>query len=156
MKVEALSRRIEQELNQIREAVAQTHRLIEKMQQTDDEDILRALVSASALNLHSFYTGAERIFSEIAKEIDGYVPTGSAWDRQLLEQISAEIPHVRRPVISNQTLVELEQFRRFRQFVLSNYAYNLKPELVVKLAKILPSCSISLIQESQRFCDQLK
>ncbi|MGK7873038.1 MAG: hypothetical protein AB4426_06920 [Xenococcaceae cyanobacterium] len=57
---------------------------------------------------------------------------------------------------SNHTLVELDKFRHFRQVVLSNYAYNLRPEMVVKLSKILPSCSISLIQDSQRFFDELR
>ena len=76
MKVPALVQRIEQELTQIQESVAQTQRLIRKVSRTQDEDMQDALIAASALNMQSFYTGAERIFYEIAKEVDGYVPAG--------------------------------------------------------------------------------
>ena len=120
-----------------------------KISQNQDEEIRDALISASALNMQSFYTGAERIFYEIAKEVDGYVPTGADWHRQLLEQLSVTIPDVRQAVISEQTLLELDEFRRFRHVVRSNYAYALKLELVVELSKKLTSCSQNLIRDME-------
>lgn len=50
--------------------------------------------------MQSFYTGAERIFYEVAKEVDGYVPAGADWHRQRLEQLSVEIPTVRQETLS--------------------------------------------------------
>ena len=147
MKVTVLVQRIEQELTQVQAAIVQTQRLIRKVSQIQDEDIQDALIAASALNMQSFYTGAERIFYEIAKEVDESVPTGTDWHRQLLEQLSVAIPAVRQAVLSEQTLVDLDEFRRFRHVVRSNYAYNLKADLVIELSEKLSSCSQHLIQD---------
>ena len=151
MSVGAITQRIEQELSQIQAAVTQTQRLIHKVAQVEDEDIRSALVSAIALNMQSFYTVAERIFYEIAKEVDGYVPVGADWHRHLLQQMSVEIPVVRQAVVSESTLVALDELRRFRHVVRSNYAYNLKSELVIKLSEMLLSCSQSLTQDIRKF-----
>ncbi len=53
-----------------------------------------------ALNLHGFYAGVERIFEEIAREIDGSLPAGPEWHRDLLLQMSAEVAGTRPPVIA--------------------------------------------------------
>jgi len=146
-----LVQRIEQELAQVQEAVTQTQRLINKLPPTQDEDMQNALIAAIALNMQSYYTGAERIFYEIAKEIDGDVPTGADWHRQLLEQLSVEIPTVRQAVLSETTLVDLDEFRRFRHVVRSNYAHNLNPDLVIQLSEKLAICSQNLMQDIQVF-----
>lgn len=144
-----LVQRIEQELGQIQEAVTQTQRLICKLPQNQDEELRNAIVAAIALNMQSYYTGAERIFSEIAKEIDRDVPQGSDWHRQLLAQLSIEIPTVRQAVLSEQTIVDLDEFRRFRHVVRSNYAHNLNMDLVIQLSEKLPVCHQNLIQDIQ-------
>ncbi|WP_044206250.1 ribonuclease toxin HepT-like protein [Coleofasciculus chthonoplastes] len=146
-----LVQRIEQELAQVQEAVTQTQRLINKLPQTQDDDMQNALIAAIALNMQSYYTGAERIFYEIAKEIDGDVPTGADWHRQVLEQLSVEIPTVRQAVLSQTTLIDLDEFRRFRHVVRSNYAHNLNPDLVVQLSEKLAICSQKLMQDIQVF-----
>jgi predicted nucleotidyltransferase len=73
------------------------------------------------------------------------------WHRQLLEQVSLEISTVRQAVLSEQTSVELDEFRRFRHVVRSNYAYNLKPEMVIRLSEKLLSCCQGLTQDIQKF-----
>ena len=40
-----------------------------------------------ALNLHDFYAGLERVFHRIAALVDGSVPGGSGWHRELLRQM---------------------------------------------------------------------
>ena len=42
--------------------------------------------------VHDFYTGIERIFEKIAPELNGGVPAGSAWHRELLESMALDIP----------------------------------------------------------------
>ncbi|MEQ8976191.1 MAG: hypothetical protein RIE73_38135 [Coleofasciculus sp. C1-SOL-03] len=110
-----------------------------------------ALIAAIALNMQSYYTGAERIFDEIAKEIGGDVPTGADWHRQVLEQLSVEIPTVRQAVLSETILIDLDEFRRFRHVVRSNYAHNLNPDLVIQLSEKLAICSQNLMQDIQVF-----
>lgn len=152
MKADALVAQIEQELGQIREAIAQVEMLLELIRQTENQNIRIGLVSGLALHLHSFYTGAERIFYDIARDIDGEVPTGSDWHRQLLEQMAVEIQQARPPVLTEQTRLELDEFRRFRHVVRSNYAYKLDPERILALAQKLPALFEHLLQDCLRFC----
>jgi hypothetical protein len=146
-----LVERIAAELFQVQGAVAQAQRLLTKISQVEDEDIREAIVAVIALMMQSFYTGAERISYEIAKVIDQDVPTGNDWRRQLLEQMCVAIPTVRPAVISESTLVNLNELRRFRHVVRSNYSYNLRAERVVKLMETLVDCEQSLTQDIQNF-----
>lgn len=63
---------IEAELSNLQAVVATTTRMLEKVQQTGDEDYLGAV----ALNLQSFYTGVERLFIAVAKAVDETIPKG--------------------------------------------------------------------------------
>ena len=45
--------------------------------------------------LHDFYSGIERVFRRIADEVDGGVPQGEQWHRQLVTDMTLEIPGVR-------------------------------------------------------------
>lgn len=150
-----LIERIEQELTQVQEAVLQTQRLISKVPQTQDDDMKQALIAAIALNMQSFYTGAERIFYEIAKQIDGSVPAHADWHKQLLEQLSVEIPSVRHAVLSEMTLAHLDEFRRFRHVVRSNYSYKLNASLVIRLSEKLSTCSQHLRQDVRTFTKKI-
>ena len=55
---------IEQELSQIQEVIAQVKMLLELITLAENQNIQKGLMSGLALHLHSFYTGAERIFYE--------------------------------------------------------------------------------------------
>ena len=94
-----------------------------------------AILSALDLNLHSFYTGAERIFERISTKIDYRMATGYDWHRQLLDQMSVSIREVREAVISEETKQCLEEFRRFGHVVRSIYAYQLETSRVMELAR---------------------
>lgn len=120
----ALVHEIEAELSNMQVAVATTARLLEKVQQTEDEDYLGTI----ALNLQSFYTGVERLFISVAKTVDENVPTGDSWHQQLINQMAIAIPGVRQPVLGTRTQAALDEFRRFRHVVCSHYAYTSKKQ----------------------------
>ena len=42
-------------------------------------------IDSVALNLHSFYTGIERLFELIARHLDRNLPTSETWHRDLLK-----------------------------------------------------------------------
>jgi hypothetical protein len=86
-----LAVRIRAELTDITQVVERTQRLLAKAIDRNDDDYYDGV----ALNLHSFYTAIERILEDIAREIDGAVPTGPEWRRDLLMQMSAQFPIVR-------------------------------------------------------------
>jgi hypothetical protein len=95
-------------------------------------------VDATALNLHGFYNGIERLFEWLANEFDGTVPTGSAWHRDLLAQMTLEIPGVRPPVIRATTRSALEEYLRFRHIVRNLYTWDLEAPKVADLIARLP------------------
>jgi hypothetical protein len=47
-------------------------------------------LSALATLLHSFYSGIENSLKRIAVEVDGSVPSGHGWHRQLLTSMTSE------------------------------------------------------------------
>lgn len=156
MKEAALIGAIEQELGLLQELVLQVQQLLELLPAIDNQNIRNGLVSGLALYLHSFYTGAERIFYDIARDIDDELPTGSDWHQQLSRQMNVAIPTVRPSVLAEQTRLGLDEFRRFRHIVRSRYAYQLNSERVVELAQKLPAVSQHLRQDCKRFCSELK
>ena len=52
-----------------------------------------------ALNIHSFYSGLERVFEKISSAVDSSLPQGINWHQELLNQMTLEIPNVRPAVI---------------------------------------------------------
>ena len=142
---------IEAELSNMQVAVVTTARLLEKVQQTGDEDYLGSI----ALNLQSFYTGVERLFITVAKTVDEIVPTGDSWHQQLINQMAIALPAVRQPVISARTQTALDEFRRFRHVVRSHYAYQLDPDRVKDLAEKLFKVSSWFVQDCEQFCQSL-
>ena len=109
-----------------------------------------------ALNLHGLYSAAERLFELIVRNVDRSVLEGTAWHRDLLEQISKDVPGVRPAVISKDTAKDLDQFRRFRHLVRNVYTFNLKPEKMSALMKDLPEVWSKLSAELLAFSRFLK
>ena len=69
--------------------------------------------AALATILQSLYNGFENQFKRIALAVDGVVPTGEAWHRELLDSLAAAT-ETRPPIIPGtlrSTLAELLQFR---------------------------------------------
>ncbi len=146
-----LAARIRTELVDIEQVVVRTQHLLAKAQQQNDEDYLDGV----ALNLHGFYAGAERLFEEIAREIDGSVPSRADWHRALLIQMSAKISQRRPAVIDRATRHCLDTYRGFRHVVSNLYTFNLEPDRLRELVGALPNCYASLVSDLSRFCDFL-
>ena len=146
-----LRTRIQNELAQMQQAVNQTNRLLRKAELNDDDDIVDALISTCGLNMQSFYTSAENILYDIARMIDGDVPSGKSWHSELLEQMALPLPDIRDEVISNKTLALLDELRRFRHVVRSHYSFDLEYDRVKELSRQLGSCLEALSTDLQNF-----
>ncbi|WP_071516617.1 hypothetical protein [Geitlerinema sp. PCC 9228] len=103
-----------------------------------------------ALNLHSFYTGIERILETIVEVIDEYKPSGVRWHRELLWQVAAEVPGVRPAVIGDSLLKALDNYRGFRHVVRNIYTFRLEAKqispLVDGLSQTYRQCQTELLQ----------
>ncbi len=49
-----------------------------------DESRTSLYIDATALNLHAFYGGLERIFEWVARQLDSTIPQGGSWQIDLL------------------------------------------------------------------------
>ncbi len=81
-----------------------------------------AALALAAVALHGWYTGIETIFERVGRELDGSLPTGDRWHRELLVQMSAEIPGTRPRVIEAALVPELAALLSFRHFFRHAYA----------------------------------
>jgi hypothetical protein len=148
-----LSQRIRQELAEIETVVTRVERAMAMRQVGSVEDDL--YLDAAALNLHAFYTGLERIFRQIGVELDGSVPAGGEWHRDLLQQMAAELPGLRPLALSTETARALNEYLRFRHIVRNIYAFQLDPERVERLTSRLPLVWATTRAELLRFADVL-
>jgi len=102
--------RLNKELSKIQTTVETAVSQATKAKHTGDLDYLQA----AALSLQNFYMGVEQAFEEIAKQVDGFLPTGASSHQELLEQMALEIPSTRPVVIQSATLESLNEYRGFR------------------------------------------
>jgi len=83
-------------------------------------------VRACASILHDFYSGMEKIFINIAREIDQMVPKSEGWHRQLLEQMTLDIPAKRPAVIDAKLAAQVQQYLSFRHRFRNLYGFELE------------------------------
>lgn len=151
-RLNTLAGRIRCELGEL-QAVAERTRRIWAHAATDPDDFR---VDATAINLHGFYSGVERVFELIADRLDGGTPSGPNWRRELLIQMASEIGSVRQPVVSPELFGRLDQLRGFRHVVRNAYTYVLDPRQIQLLMDDLPGTVHRLMQELEQFAQVLE
>ncbi|MGK7893109.1 MAG: hypothetical protein AB4372_05620 [Xenococcus sp. (in: cyanobacteria)] len=147
-----LAARIEQDLSQIALVVEAATSQVKKADQTGDLDYLQA----ATLSLQNMYMGVERIFEEIAKQVDDSLPTGASSHGDLLRQMTLTIAEVRPPVINSELFKQLNEYRGFRHVAIHRYGFELRQERIRELVADLPACYQAFSQQLQDFCEFLK
>jgi len=141
---------------EIKDDLAKLEKLVERLAKrqarVDDEEFS----DSAALRLHNFYTGCERIFKLIAKEINGILPQSLDWHKRLLNQVALEVPNIRPAVISAETHTVLEELLNFRHVVRNLYVYELKPERVEELVSLTLKLYPRFNQEIKAFISFLE
>ncbi|MEB3164918.1 MAG: hypothetical protein VKK80_16930 [Prochlorothrix sp.] len=140
-----LCQRIDQELDSIDIALDRT---LSAWQHFEASQIDLYLDSV-ALNLHSLYSGFERIFEAIAVTIDGTRPVTRNWHQVLLEQMVTERPETRPAVISQSGYTLLQDYCRFRHVVRHNYSFQLEADKLQPLVTQAPQMVIQISRELQ-------
>ncbi len=146
-----LSRRIEIELIDIEKTIARARSGWQEYQASENDLYLDSV----ALNLHNFYNGLERLLERIATGLDNHLPSGNSWHKELLKQMASEVPAVRPRVISNETLIRLDEYCRFRHVVRNIYSYDIEPERLKKLVDTMDDAYNRLRDDLMDFADWL-
>lgn len=144
---EALTRRLAAE---IRGEFASLGRLEEQSAAAPREADTFSLRGRGSI-LHDFYSGIERVFVRIADELNGGVPKGDHWHRQLLRDMSLEIPGLRPAVIDEDLEHSLGDFLRFRHVFRNVYGFTLKDERMRPLEDKLPEVLGDFRRQLERF-----
>ena len=146
-----LAARIRNELIRLDTVVQSAQSQAGKAQQTGDTDFYQA----AALSLQNYYMGVERIFEEVAKQIDCSLPSGPSSHRELMDQMALEIPKTRPPLLSAETLGQVNEFRAFRHVVIHRYGFELHPDRVAALVQQLSACHDNFKADVDAFCQFL-
>lgn len=127
----ALKSRLEDEVIALESNMAKLQTVLAQADTVAEIIITPALASYIA----DFYSGCERISERVAVTLDGGIPRGENWHRELLKQMAESGGENRPPLWSGSLLLELDEYRKFRH--LSRHIYNieLKPERVLALAR---------------------
>ena len=146
--------RIRSELAAIEQVVTRVQRALETAGRSSaDSDLYW---DAIALNLHDFYTGLERVLAHIAVHVDGHLPEGGEWHRELLRQMALPLPRIRPAVFSDSTIQRLDEYLRFRHVVRHVYAFEFEPQRIRPLAEALIGDFAQAKGELLVFIDYLK
>ena len=147
-----LSARILAEINDLNILVKRAMQGWERTKTRHDDYYLDGV----ALNLHGFYSGLERVFEKIALTVDGSIPSGANWHRELLNQMSIEFPSIRPAVISGGLRKDLESYLGFRHVVRNVYTYHLNPDKLEALVTQAQAVFIKVETEIVIFCTFLQ
>ncbi|MFZ1398151.1 MAG: hypothetical protein WAS33_14705 [Candidatus Promineifilaceae bacterium] len=146
--------RIHQEMDDLDRVVSRAERAVQAArQQTQDQDLY---IDSAALNLHDFYAGLERIFQQVGSTVDGNIPAGHNWHRELLQQMQTDLPDLRPPVLSSEVASVLDEFLRFRHVLRNVYAFQFDPERIARLVEQLTTTWVQVKEELTFFTTFLK
>ena len=147
----ALSARIYKDVDELQHVVERCLDIWQQAERSGDN----RYIDGVALNLHSFYTGLERIFELIAAEVDKALPAGPNWHQELLRRAATPIPELRPAIISDDLRDRLDRYRGFRHVVRNIYAFDIDRELIAPLLRDLAAVFDSAMSELTGFADVL-
>ena len=131
---EVLARRLAAE---IRLELAALDRLMEEGSSAPTSTDVFSLRGRASI-LHDTYSAVERVFVRIAEELNGGVPKGDAWHRQLLTDMTLEVADVRPPLISKELADDLSLLLRFRHVFRNIYGFVLEADRLADLEGMCP------------------
>ena len=105
--------------------------------------------------LHDFYNCCERIFKNIAIEINGGFEENVKWHKALLFKMTIPIKDIRPAVISEELAAELDEYLSFRHVFRNIYGFELKGNRVDHLVEKFDSVESRFIKEIKKFLEFL-
>jgi len=90
--------------------------------------------------LQSLYNGIETVLRKLVLRLDGGLPEGDAWHRDLLEQAGTATA-VRCPVLSAELRSLLQEYLEFRHFFRRTYSFHYRWE---RMAHLVTGCEDAL------------
>jgi hypothetical protein len=154
-KLLTLAAEIRQELaNLLRIASEATETWAKRQSVRPDER--QVYLKSTALELHNFYTAAERIFEHVAGDLNGALPQTHDWHLRLLRTMAVEVPEVRPAVLSEELVEHLSEYLRFRHVVRNVYGFELDEERMTPLMARIEATAQDLAIQVRALADYLE
>ncbi len=109
----------------------------EALRYADGADLNAEQAAAAALSLERAYTAVESILERITRTLEGSVPAGSDWHRQLLDGALLAIHKVRPALLGRESHEICDTLLRFRHFLRHAYGSDLDAGRVHQLIRQL-------------------
>jgi len=106
--------------------------------------------------LHDFYNCCERVFKEIAVELNQGYEESERWHKNLLRRMTIPIKGIRPQVISEELATDLDEYLAFRYLFRSIYGFELKGDRIDRLAERFEWVSERFVQEIEKFMRHLQ
>lgn len=113
-------------------------------------------LAQAAWALHHAYSGIEAILERTMRAIEGSLPEGRDFHKEILDAAALTIEGVREPLLSQTTVTALHELRAFRHFVRHAYAVELDPERLGDLQQRAAALRPDLEQDLDRLDDWLQ
>ncbi|KYH33106.1 hypothetical protein [Neomoorella mulderi] len=84
------------------------------------------------------------------------LPADPEWHRQLLVQMTLDLPELRPHVIRKETAALLDEYRGFRHVFRNVYGFNLAAERLERLVQKLPETLVALRWDLQVFLERMR
>lgn len=149
-----LAEEIENEIQKLKKVESKIQRIVSTLKKGKVEKEI--YLDALALTLHSFYTGLENIFENIAAKVDGDIPAGESWHTDLLIQMATTLKDIRPNVISESLAAELRELLAFRHRIRNIYSFDIDETHVLRICGRLNSFRKKLFEELHSFVGFLK
>ena len=118
---------------------------------TNDSYTLRARGAI----LHDFYNAVERVFTPIARDLNGGIPRAEQWQPLLLNDMRLDIPEVRPPVIDASLAKALGEYLRFRHVFWNEGGSALTVQRLTPLEDRLPETLATFERQVRAFLSRM-
>ncbi len=150
-----LAAEIRHELSNLRRIATEAAETWERRDSVDLEQ-RQVYIKSTALELHNFYTAAERIFEHVAGDLNGALPQTHDWHLRLLRSMAVEVPEVRPAVLDERIVGHLSEYLRFRHVVRNVYGFELDEERMAPLMAGLERTAQELGRAVEELADYLE
>lgn len=115
-----------------------------------------ARAAVLAVALHAYYGAAEALFLRVVRTLDGSIPEGPDWHRDLLARVSRPFGGLRPRLIGPESSAALRRLLAFRHFFRHAYAAELDLDLLLGQARSVLQQHHPLMGELDLFVEHLR
>ncbi|MCU0620040.1 MAG: hypothetical protein MUC69_00900 [Gemmatimonadales bacterium] len=115
-----------------------------------------ARAAVIAVSLHGYYGAAESLMARVARVLDGGLPEGPEWHRELPDRMAGPLEGVRPALLSPESRAALRRLLGFRHFFRHAYAVELDPVELADHATAVMAAHPRIEAEVSAFVDHLR